>query len=476
MRTSLWLIVIYFGFLCLSACTFYERTAVQLPDRLPSHYLERPDQRASAKPLQRWWEQFGDDQLNRLMTELFAQNLQLDQAFSRLEQARATVRVVRSARFPAVDLNADAGRSMQPTFSGDVTGNNSQYAAAARFELDLWGKLAARDRAAMKNAEATYEELQTLFLSLAAQLADLYYLAVEQRAQLALTDNTIVSFEDTVDLVESRYRAGLVPALDVYQARQNLAAAKATRPVFSANLAAAEHALAVLVGRYPKRELAGSLAMLPPLEESFPEGLPSELVGNRPDLRAALRRVEAADENVAAAIAERFPSINLLGNYGYSRQDFSTGLIKGEFWSLLGNLTLPVIDAGRRKAEVERNQAIVRERVANYQQALLEAFQDVEDALSDSLASEQRIAGLIETEAATSGALRLSLNRYLYGINDYLPVLTAQRNQFEVQSQLLSSRRELISARISLLRALGGNWMSEEIERRLASTTGAKQP
>jgi NodT family efflux transporter outer membrane factor (OMF) lipoprotein len=453
----------------LAACSLHQPVQVSLPVDLPETYLEQGEPGLPEVVQGAWWSSFEDPQLDLLMTELFAQSLQLEQGFARLQQAQASARIIRSARFPSLDANADTGRSMQPTSSGDYTGNNTQLAAAARFELDLWGKLAARDKAASKSAEARYEELQTLYISLSAQLADLYYLAVEQRSQLALTDETIRSFRDTVDLVEGRYRLGLVPALDVYQARQNLAAAKATRPLFEANLAAAEHAVAVLVGRYPDRESSGTLAILPSVPETYPAGLPSELVAHRPDLRAALRRVEAADANVAAAIADRYPSINLLGSYGHSRQDFSTGLIEGDFWSLLGSLTLPVIDAGRRRAEVERNQAVVRESVAAYQQALLNAFRDVEDALSSSQASEARIIGLIDTEQATGSSLRLSLDRYLFGVNDYLPVLTAQRNHFEARSRLLTARRELISSRISLLRALGGTWMHDEIEERFIS-------
>jgi NodT family efflux transporter outer membrane factor (OMF) lipoprotein len=458
--------------LALTACSLHQPADVALPTELPPTYLGKSMTKTAPPTTERWWEDFNDPQLNGLMDELFAQNLTIEQAIASLDQSRATARQVRSAKFPTLSANAEAGRAMQPTISGDVTGNTSQMAAAASFEIDLWGKLAARSDAAEKAVTASYEDLRTLYLGLAAELADLYYLAVEQRAQIRLTDETIQSFEDTVQRVEDRYRMGLVPALDVYQARQNLAAARATRHGFEANLANAEHAVAVLVGRYPNRESAGVLAILPATPEAFPAGLPAELVGHRPDLRAALRRIEAADQTVAAAIADRFPSINLLGSYGQTRQDTAVGLVDGDFWSLLGSLTLPVFDAGRRRAEVDRTRAAVREAVATYQQKTLDAFREVEDALADSYATEQRIIRLQETEEATGAALRLSLQSYLYGLTDYLPVLTAQRSHFEVQSRLLSVRRQLISDRISLARALGGSWMDDKIEQRTASMSG----
>lgn len=460
------LTLIFAGALVLPACSFHSATEVSLPERLPEQYLEQQDDGETAAVVDQWWQQFDDPQLNQMMDQMFRQNLELEQSLARLQQARATVTSARSAQFPSLNADGQGGRSMEPGPGGDVIGNQYRFSGAAAYELDLWGKISARAQSAGKGYEATYDEVQTLYLGLSAQLAELYYLAVEQRAQLALLDETIRSFSTTVENVEERYRLGVVPAVDVYQTRQNLTAAQASQHVFAANLAAAEHAVAVLLGQYPDRDSAGELAVLPSTPEAFPAGLPSTLISRRPDLQASLRLIEAADADVAAAIADRFPTINLIGRYGTSRQDFSTGLIDGDFWSFLGNLTLPIFDAGRRRAEVDRNKAVVRERVAAYQQKALNAFREVEDALAENRETELRILSLEETEKATGATLRLSLDRYFYGVTDYLPVLTAQRSHFEVQSRLLSARRQLISARISLARALGGEWMSTEIEKR----------
>ncbi len=450
----------------LSGCAFYPQSEIGFPEEMPAEFVAQQGEPVEPFTTGRWWARFEDLQLNRVMDEMFEQNLEIEQAYARLQQARSTFRTVRAARFPSLSAEGQAGRSKQPTVGGDFTGDNYQFSGAAAYELDLWGKIAKRAESAGKRYEASQEELQTLYLGLSAQLADLYYLAVEQRAQLALTDETIKSFADTVESVEERYRLGVVPAVDVYQARQNLSAARASRHLFAANLATAEHGIAVLLGRYPDRVSAGNLKELPAAPEAFPAGIPSELLGRRPDLRASLRLVEAADADVAAAIADRFPSINLLGNYGTSSQDFSTGLIEGDFWSYLGKLTLPVFDAGRRRSEVERSKAVARERVAAYRQAVLSAFKEVEDALVENRELEMRISSLIETESATEATLRLSLDRYFYGLTDYLPVLSAQRTHFNTRSQLLSARRQLITARISLARALGGEWMLGEIAAR----------
>jgi NodT family efflux transporter outer membrane factor (OMF) lipoprotein len=410
-------------------------------------------------PIGRWWERFNDPALNALVAEAFSGNLDLAQAYARLDQFEAVAKATGGAEIPAISAQGEWSREDTPSFFGNNTGNSYRYSAAASYEVDLWRKLRSRTRASRIEMQASRDDVAALYQTLAALVVDTYYLAVEQRAQLALTDRTIQSFADTVARVERRYREGLVPALDVYQARQNLAAAKSQRPLFEASLAQAEHGLAALLGRYPEGGTSGDLVTLPLTPAAFPAGLPSELLGRRPDVQAALLRLEASDARIAAAIAERFPSFNLIGNRGESSVAFSTGDIEGAFWKILVDAALPLVDGGRRRAEVERNRAIFRENLAGYHQTVLTAFQEVEDALVRNKTTEERITRLEERVEASDAALRLSLKRYVQGISDYLPVLTAQALAFDAESDLLAARRQLISDRVSLARALGGHWM-----------------
>ena len=461
--------------LLLAGCSLHKPTDVSLSVAPPQEFLEKK-MTGETRPLPgQWWLAFEDEQLNQLMTELFKQNLELTQAVARLEQVEALARITRSAESPFLSGGGNVGRSSQPGLSDDFIGNNQQLSLAAGYELDLWGKLSAQSRAAELELSASRQDMQTLYLGLSARLADLYFLAIEQRAQLALTDQSIASFADTLLRVENRYNLGLVPAVDMYQARQSLAGAQAARYLFEASLGEVEHAIAVLIGRYPERSPGDSLEQLPGAPDLFDAGIPAELISQRPDLQAALQRVEAADYRVAAAIADRFPSISLSGGYGSLRQDVTAGLIKGEFWSLLGNLAMPLVDGGRRRAEVDRKEAALREAVANYQQKVLTAFQEVEDALINNYATEQRVERLAETAQATGATLRLSTDRYLAGLVDYLPVLTAQRTDFDVSSRLLAARRQLLAERISLARALGGDWMRNQMNSRLQIEEDEKQ-
>jgi NodT family efflux transporter outer membrane factor (OMF) lipoprotein len=447
--------------LLLTGCATHQQQSARpldLPGEFPSALSDQPALTG------RWWQIFKDPDLNRLEEKLFAANLDLVQGHARLRQSEALMRQSRALRYPSLSLDAQTGSSSLAARPRDLQGESSQLSLSAGYEIDLFNKLSARSRAAEYNYQAAQHDLQSLYLSLSAQLADLYFLAIEQRMQLALADKTIAGHSDSLQRVEDRYRLGLVTALDLYQARQNLAAARAGRLNTQQTLTVAENALAILLGRYPGTQIFSEQSVIPYPPPQLPSGLPAELLQNRPDIRAAFLRVAARDAEVAAAIAERFPSVNLAGSYGLSGSDLTGTLIRGEFWNLLVKFSQPLLDGGRRKAEVERNRAVFAEALAGYQSSVLRSFQDVENALNANRTLAERIEHLSDQESATSAAQRLALDRYLKGLSDYLPVLAAQIFHFTGQSQLLAAKRQLISQRISLARAIGGSWMTEQLQ------------
>ena len=413
-----------------------------------------------------WWESFGDKQLNRTLERAFHGNLDLSQAVSRLKQFEALSRKSRAGLFPQFNLRGDASRGRQLTAMGAETGNNYAASMAASYEVDLWNKLKSQNIASQFEEDASLEEIKTLYLTISAKTTDFYYLMIEQRAQLELTSRTIKARKATLKLVEERYLEGIVSSLDVYQARQSLANARARKPEIEATIATTAHALSVLIGEYPTSTSEGTIASLPDLCGAYTYYLPSELLVQRPDIRAALLRLKACDQKIGIAVAERFPSINLMADFGRAGTNFGTSLTE-TIWNLAGNLTLPLIDWGSRKAEVDRTKAVFDEQLGLYRQTILTAFQEVEDALVTHLKTEETIKRLSEKEAAAGSALHIAGNQYLDGLSDYLPVLTAQTLHFDAQIRLLSARRKLISARISLARSLGGNLMDQEIKKTL---------
>ncbi len=445
--------------LTLTGCSIHKSVIKETMVDIPSSY---PTAEANTAPqVGRWWEYFGDERLDQLIEEAFLNNLDITQAYERLRQVQALIRINDSAGGPSLNIDASGGRARQTALSVTNTLDNFSLSAAASYEIDLWKKLDAGTEAARFDALSSEKDLKALFISISARLADLYYLAVEQRAQLELSDQTIASFNDTLESVERRYRGGLVPALDVYQARQNLSSAKAQRPLFAAKLKETINALSVIAGRFPEPEIGGDAIDLIDVPR-FTAGLPSQLLTNRPDIQAALFKLKASDERVGVAVADRFPSFNLIGSYGGASEKVGTVLDSPNiFWNILLQAAQPIIDAGRRKAEVERTEAVFRENLAVYHKTVLNAFREVEDSLARISASEERIVMLNETVYASENSLRLALDRYMNGLTDYLPVLTEQLRHFIVRSNLLSARRQLISDTVGLARAIGGEWTDQ---------------
>jgi NodT family efflux transporter outer membrane factor (OMF) lipoprotein len=443
--------------LLLAGCSAYHSKLQPQPATLPDRFHQLPDSAAASLATTRFWEEFHDPGLNDLVSEALEGNLGLAQSLARIDQAEAQTRISQASELPYLNLLGAAGRDRQLLNSQEVSGSSLRLSAAAGYEIDLWGKLASRRQAAELSASASRADLAALRLSIAAQVSDFYYLLAEQQAQLDLTDQIIGAQQGTLDRLDSRYAEGLAPPLDLYQARQNILAARAQRPVYEEGAARARHALAVLLGRYPEAETVSVPATLPDLIPAVPVGLPSTLLTRRPDLVAALDRLRGTDAQVAAAVAERFPAFNLSAGLGLIRSDYLTS-VSGLVWNLLLEAVQPVFDHGRRQAEVARQKALVRESLAGYHQAILKAIQEVEDGLAANAAQERRLTLLAARATAVASTLRLAEDQYFEGLTDYLSVLTAQKNNFEVQSQLLSGRRQLISTRIGLWRALGGDW------------------
>ncbi len=414
----------------------------------------------------RWWEEFGDEKLNQLMAETFRHNLEIVQAYERLQQSVSILEKTGSARWPNVNLEGSGGRTRQAGAFGASTSDVYSLSAMASYEIDLWKKLGSSTKAAHFDMLATEQNLKALYISISAQVAELYYQAVEQRAQLELSDKTIASFQDTLDRVERRYKEGLAPSIDLYQSRQNLSSAMAQRPVFESNLAVTLNALSVLAGRFPDQDIGGnsvSLINSPDIKA----GLPSELLMKRPDIQSSLLRLKASDERISTAIADRFPSFNLVGSYGGASDEVGSILDSPNIlWSVLLQIAQPIFDGNRRKAEVKRAEAEFRGQMAEYHQSVLNAFREVEDSLAGIIASKKRIAMLSDQVNASKNSHRLALERYMQGLSDYLPVLTEQLALFNAESNLLQAKRQLISDNIQLARALGGEWIDEIIEKK----------
>jgi NodT family efflux transporter outer membrane factor (OMF) lipoprotein len=429
---------------------------------LPEAFPSAPKEQDQAVVLSdRWWLLFQEPELTLLMERIRESNLDLVQARARLAQAQAALAAAGAARLPSVHLAAQAGWVRQAGLAGTITTETFQLSTEASWEMDLWGKAQAREKASRLEVAVHEQEGEALYLSLSVQAADLFYLAWELKEQVKLQDQLLATHGEILAGLERRYQAGLLGASEIHQARQNEAAARAQRSTWEGSLAVTRNALAVLTGHFPGASAPLGAARLP-LLEPLAVGLPAFLLARRPDLQAAAARVAAADARVAAALAERFPSFNLVGRMGGASSDLRQLLSAS---NLVGNLLLsvlqPVFDGGRRRAEAARTEAIYQEAVARYQQTFLRAFQEVEDALSRRQTTEARLESLKERRRLAWETRHLALERRQEGIGDYLSLLTAELRLGEAESALLTVRRQLVSDQLTLIRALGGGWGSE---------------
>jgi outer membrane protein, multidrug efflux system len=412
----------------------------------------------------RWWESFDDPALTALVDDTLAGNFQMAQAWSRLDQVAALREQQGSFLWPAMQLEASGGRSRSADpFGNTVHGNRFSLSAAASYEVDVWGKLDAADDAAALDLLAGRSDIESLAMTLVSQVTETWFLLLETRATQALLNEQVKTNEQFLELVQLRFSVGQARAVDVYQQRQQLMAVRSQIPLVEARANALERALAVLVGKMPGGQQLSERNTLPVLGPMPSTGVPSELLENRPDLQAARLRLASQDRRVAAAVADRFPSLRLSANTGY-QADSVEDLLDRWVWSIAGSLVLPILDGGRRKAEVARQKAVLDERLAGYSQSLLTAFKEVEDAL-DGEASQRRYVSELEAQLEVARAtLRESRSTYAQGLSTYLPVLQALGAVQTTERNLIGARRQLLSYRVQLHRALGGRW-TQELER-----------
>jgi NodT family efflux transporter outer membrane factor (OMF) lipoprotein len=441
---------------------------LQLPEpNLPETFLAAK-QTGAAPWQERWWESFQDQRLNQLQQQLFAGNLDLRQALHRLQQLAALQRSSAAGLWPTLGVSGALSREQTARLNGSGSGvvTNSQVSLAAGYEIDLWQRLADRQQAARLRQQAGRHEILTLQLSLSAQLAEQYFLAAEQRAQLRFGREQVTTYRELLENLAGRYRAGLAGAAELYLARQNLALAEARLPDYQATLQRAENSIALLLGQLPRPQWT-DLDRLPPLSSLSGAGLPASLLTRRPDIGAALLQLQASDRDLAAALAERLPAVNLTATLGRSVSQAASGSLEGSFWSLALGLTQPLFDAGRRQAEADRQLALRDERLAGYRQAILTAVQEVETALSNDQNSAQKQLLLEQQLSVSHQELQLARANYRSGLNDSSSLLASELRYLEVGSQVLTNQRLWLTNRITLARALGGSWMAEELDRQL---------
>lgn len=439
-------------FLLLAACTpvaTHQASTVQPQGNFSASGQEQlPDQ---------WWLTFEDQNLNHLITQALANNLTLQSAWDRLDRARALARKADADLFPQLSGEAGASSTRSRTNFGTDSSQRYNLGLAASYEVDLWGRIRSTSEAAELDAQASEEYLLTAALTLSAQVATTWFQLLEQRGQIEILKQQQHTYEQGLELISLQFRTGQIGIADLLQQRQLVESRRGEQALAIGRAQVLQNQLAVLLGTAPDQApeiTASELGKLPPLPAT---GLQSHLLERRPDVRAAWLQLQAADQRVAAAVADRFPRLSLTGRASTTDEQIED-LFDDWLASLAANLLAPLIDGGRRLAEVERSQAVATENFHIYGQRVLEALTEVEDTLTQ----EQRLKEYLisvnrQLELAERSFARIR-DRYLNGAEDYQRVLGALLSIQLLQRSQLLAQRELFVNRVNLCRALAGGW------------------
>jgi len=406
---------------------------------------------------EQWWQSFEDPTLNQLVSRALNGNFTLQSAWDRLDRAQAIARKAGADLVP--QLNGEAGGSTSRSRNNSRTDSSQSYnlGLSASYEMDLWGRVRSTSEAADLDALASAEDLQTAALTLSAQVATVWFQLLEQRSQIEILQQQQQTNEQGLELISLQFRTGQTSIADLLQQRQVVESRRGERALANGRAQVLQNQLAVLLGMTPDQApqvTANKLAELPPLPAT---GLQSSLLERRPDVRAAWLQIQAADQRVAAAIADRFPRLSLTGRANTASEQIED-LFDNWLASLAANLVAPLVDGGQRRAEVERSQAVAAERLHDYGQTVLEALAEVEDALALEQRQQEYIASINrQLELAGQATVRIR-DRYLNGAEDYQRILIALLSKQLLQRTQLTAQRELLVNRVNLCRALAGGW------------------
>jgi NodT family efflux transporter outer membrane factor (OMF) lipoprotein len=382
-------------------------------------------------------------------------------------QARALVRLNRADLYPTVTAGASASRN-RLSLNGPRTGAVPLYAdlvlpADVTYEADVWGRVRRTVEAARANAQASAADLESVSLSVHAELAADYFQLRTLDAEERLLSSTVTAFEKALELTENRYKGGVASAVDVAQAQTQLETTRAQAIDVMVQRQQFEHAIAALIGQ-PASSFtipASPWDTPPPV---IPPGFPSDLLERRPDIASAEHQVAAANAQIGVARAAYFPQITLNASGGFESGSISNWLDGPSGFAAAGiSALVTVFDVGRRRAGVERARATYDQSVANYRQTVLTSFQEVEDNLAALRILENEARTQAAATTAAERSLALSNNRYRGGVVTYLEVITAQSTALSNERVAVDILRRRMTATVLLIKALGGGWNASSL-------------
>jgi len=417
---------------------------------------------AQPADLSGWWRQFNDPILSALVEEALKANLDLALAEARLRQARAMRGVAVGGLWPSATVS---GSYQREHTAGVTPGNGSQslYEAGldAVWELDIFGGQRRAVESANANIEAAVENLQDVQVSLIAEVALNYVQLRGYQQEIVVAQNNLKSQQHTAEITRKLYKVGFDSGLDVANADSNAATTESQIPVFETEAQQSIYALSVLLARPPADLLLqlSPTGNLPSTPAQIPAGIPSDLLRRRPDIREAEAQLHSATAQIGVAVADLFPTFSLTGEVEWQNKQFSSWLTKTNRSFFVGpSASWSIFQGGAIVSNIHVQEALRDQALITYQETVLGALQDVENALIAYSKEQQHHKVLNEAVAANEKAVDLSLKLYTEGMTDFLNVLIAQSSLYSSQNALVQSECSIVTDLIALYKALGGGW------------------
>jgi multidrug efflux system outer membrane protein len=415
-----------------------------------------------------WWQQFEDPTLNRLVDASLQGNRELRVAFARLKASRAIRDDVANDRFPVVTSRASSeiGKSQIPGQTTDrVNAERYDLGLDMAWEVDLFGRIQRQLEASDAQQGVAAADLQQLQVTLIAELADAYgqLRGAQLREQIARAN--LKNQQDSRGITRSLQEAGVGNQLDVVRADARLAAVEATVPQLQAEQVRARNRIATLLGQRPD-QLAVDLspAQLPAIAKALPIGDPAQLLRRRPDIRSAERRLAAATAQIGVATADLFPRVSLSGFLGFTAARGSQiGSSAANAWGLGPSITWAAFDLGSVRAQIRAADADAEGALASYEQDVLLALEESENAFSDYAKRQQRLQALMRQSDSSRAAAALASIQYREGTADYLVLLDAERERLSAEDAQAQGETELYRGIVAIYKALGGGWQPETV-------------
>lgn len=410
----------------------------------------------------KWWEIYGDGELNGLEEQVALANQSLKIAEADYREARANIQFQRSFRFPTVSagpsISSNRISGYNPTGAQGLQYGLFSLPINASFDADFWGRIRKSVEAAKEQSQASAADMENVKLELQTELASYYFTIRGLDSQKRLLDDTVVAYQKAYELTDRRYNGGVASRVEVAQAKTQLNQTQAQEIDLGVQRAQLEHAIAVLIGRAPEG-FHVSVAELQNKIPVIPVGVPSQLLERRPDIASSERQAAAANEQIGIAQSAFYPDLVIAAQGGFQAGSIVNWFQwPSRFWSVGPQLAQTIFDAGRRRSQVETSQAAYDATIASYRQTALTAFQEVEDNLSNLRILEQEAAKQHEATLAAENSEQLSMNRYKGGLVTYLEVITAQSIALSNERTEVDLMQRRMDASVQLVRALGGGW------------------